>query len=65
VPCEQYRGWGTIARDCATVRVSGSEKNSGSDYHISGEGLLQNWMILLGHRRLQYIAEESLGVAGG
>jgi hypothetical protein len=32
---------------------------------VSGEGLLQNWMILLGHRRLQYIGEEPLGVAGG
>jgi hypothetical protein len=32
---------------------------------VSGEGLSQNWMILLGHRRLQYIGEEPLGVAGG
>jgi hypothetical protein len=32
---------------------------------VSGEGLLQNWMILLGHRRLQYIGEEPLGMAGG
>jgi hypothetical protein len=30
-----------------------------------GEGLPWNWMILLGHRRLQYIVEEPLGVAGG
>jgi hypothetical protein len=32
---------------------------------VSGEGLPLNWMILLGHRRLQYIGEEPLGVAGG
>jgi hypothetical protein len=32
---------------------------------VSGEGLPRNWMILLGHRRLQYIGEEPLGVAGG
>jgi hypothetical protein len=32
---------------------------------VSGEGLPRNWMILLGHRRLQYIGEKSLGVAGG
>jgi hypothetical protein len=32
---------------------------------VRGEGLLRNWMILLGHRRLQYIGEEPLGVAGG
>jgi hypothetical protein len=32
---------------------------------VSGEGLSWNWMILLGHRRLQYIGEEPLGVAGG
>jgi hypothetical protein len=32
---------------------------------VSGEGLPWNWMILLGHRRLQYIGEESLGVADG
>jgi hypothetical protein len=31
----------------------------------SGEGLPRNWMILLDHRRLQYIWEEPLGVAGG
>jgi hypothetical protein len=24
---------------------------------VSGEGLPRNWMILLGHRRLQYIGE--------
>jgi hypothetical protein len=47
------------------ARLSGSEKNSGSDYHVSGEGLPRNWMILLGHRRLQYIDEELLGVTGG
>jgi hypothetical protein len=34
------------------------------DDSVSGEGLSQNWMILLGHRRLQYIGEEPLGVAG-
>ncbi len=45
------------------VRVRGSEKILGSDYHVSREGLPQNWMILLGHRRLQYIGEEPLGVA--
>jgi hypothetical protein len=44
------------------VRVSESEKNSGYDYHVSGEGLLRNWMILLGDKRLQYIGEEPLGV---
>jgi hypothetical protein len=32
---------------------------------VSGEGLPRNWMILLGHRRLQYIGEEPRGVAGG
>jgi hypothetical protein len=32
---------------------------------VSGEGLPRNWMILLDHRRLQYIGEEPLGVAGG
>jgi hypothetical protein len=32
--------------------------------NVSGEGLSRNWMILLGHRRLQYIGEEPLGVAG-
>jgi hypothetical protein len=32
---------------------------------VNGEGLSWNWMILLGHRRLQYIGEETLGVAGG
>jgi hypothetical protein len=32
---------------------------------VSGEGLPRNWMILLGHRMLQYIGEELLGVAGG
>jgi hypothetical protein len=32
---------------------------------VSGEGLSWNWMILLGHRRLQYIGEEPLEVAGG
>jgi hypothetical protein len=48
------------------ARVSGSgKKNSVSDYHVSGEGLPRNWMILLGHRRLQYIGEEPLGVIGG
>jgi hypothetical protein len=31
---------------------------------VSGEGLPWNWMILLGHRRLQYIGEEPLGVVG-
>jgi hypothetical protein len=25
---------------------------------VSGEGLPRNWMILLGHRMLQYIGEE-------
>jgi hypothetical protein len=25
---------------------------------VSGEELSRNWMILLGHRRLQYIREE-------
>jgi hypothetical protein len=33
--------------------------------YVSGDGLPRNWMILLGHRRLQYIEEEPLGVAGG
>jgi hypothetical protein len=47
------------------ARVSGSEKNSGSDYHVSEEGLPRNWMILLGHKRLQYIGEEPLGMVGG
>jgi hypothetical protein len=32
---------------------------------VSGEGLPQNWMILLGHKSLQYIGDESQGVAGG
>jgi hypothetical protein len=32
---------------------------------VNGEGLSQNWMILLGHRRLQFIGEKPLGVAGG
>jgi hypothetical protein len=32
---------------------------------VSGDGLQRNWMILLGHRRLQYIGEEPLGVVGG
>ena len=32
---------------------------------VSGEGFPRNCMILLGHRRLQYIGEEPLGVAGG
>jgi hypothetical protein len=32
---------------------------------VSGEGLSRNWMILLGHIRLQYIGEEPLGVASG
>jgi hypothetical protein len=34
------------------------------DTTISGEGLPWNWMILLGHKRLKYIGEEPLGVAG-
>jgi hypothetical protein len=33
--------------------------------YVSGEELPRNWMILLSHRRLQYIGEEPLGVAGG
>jgi hypothetical protein len=32
---------------------------------VSGEGLPRNWIILLGHGRLQYIEEELLGVADG
>jgi hypothetical protein len=32
---------------------------------VSGDGLPWNWMILLGYRRLQYIGEEPLWVAGG
>jgi hypothetical protein len=36
----------------SAARVCGSEKNSASDYHVSGEGLPWNWMILLGHKRL-------------
>jgi hypothetical protein len=35
------------------------------DDSVSGDGLSRNWMILLGHRRLQYIGEEPLWVAGG
>jgi hypothetical protein len=31
---------------------------------VSGEGLPRNWMILLGHIRLQYIGEGPLEVAG-
>jgi hypothetical protein len=47
------------------ARVCESEKNSASDYHVSGDGLSRNWVILLGHRRLQYVGEETLGVADG
>jgi hypothetical protein len=49
---------------CAAARICGSEKNSSSNYHVSGEGLPQNWMILLGHRMLQYIGDEPLRMAG-
>jgi hypothetical protein len=56
-----YCNVGTVPR-LGLVEV---KKNSGSDYHVSGEGLPWNWMILLGHKRLQYIGEELLGVAGG
>jgi hypothetical protein len=52
---------GTVPR----LGLAEVKKNSGSDYHVSGEGLPWNWMILLGHKRLQYIGEELLGVAGG
>jgi hypothetical protein len=31
------------------VRVSGSEKNSASDYHVNGEELSQNWMVVLSY----------------
>jgi hypothetical protein len=39
-----------VARNSTTDRVSGSRKNSGSDYHVSGEGLSRNWMVVLSHR---------------
>jgi hypothetical protein len=32
------------------ARVSGSEKNSASDYHVNGEELSQNWMVVLSYR---------------
>jgi hypothetical protein len=57
---------GTVARILyRQLGLAEAKKNSDSDYHVSGEGLPQNWIILLGHRRLQYIGEEPLGVAGG
>jgi hypothetical protein len=56
-----YRSVGTVPR----LGLAEAEKNSGSDYHVSGERLPRNWMILLGHRRLQYVGEEPLGVASG
>jgi hypothetical protein len=33
------------------VRVSGSEKKLGFDYHVRGEGLSLNWMIVLSYTR--------------
>jgi hypothetical protein len=40
--------WRAAARrGAATPRVSAAEKNSCSDYHISGEGLPRNWMHVL------------------
>jgi hypothetical protein len=35
-------------RGTATPRVS-TTKRSGSDYHVSREGLLRNWMNVLSH----------------
>jgi hypothetical protein len=61
VPCYGYCSVGIVP----VARVCGSEKNSSSEYLVSGEGLPRNWMMLFGHRRLQYIGEELLGVAGG
>jgi hypothetical protein len=37
---------------CRRLGLAEEEKNSGFDYHVNGEGLSRNWMILLGHRRL-------------
>jgi hypothetical protein len=38
------------ARNSTVARVSGSrKKNSGSDYHVSGEELSRNWMVVLSH----------------
>jgi hypothetical protein len=47
------------------ARISVSKKILGFDYHVSGEGLPWNWMILLGHGILQYIGEKPLVVADG
>jgi hypothetical protein len=35
-------------RGAANPRVSAAKK-SGSDYHVSGEGLSRNWMDVLSH----------------
>jgi hypothetical protein len=43
------RRWGGGQRGAATLRVSGSEKRLGFDYHVSENGLPQNWMIVLSH----------------
>jgi hypothetical protein len=56
--------WGSGATRVGEV-VRYFFKSSKASCAISGEGLPQNWMTLLGHRRLQYIGEESLGVASG
>jgi hypothetical protein len=45
-PKKEMAARAAARRGAITPRVSAAEK-SGSDYHISGEGLLRNWMILL------------------
>jgi hypothetical protein len=41
-------------RGAANPRVSATKK-SGSDYHVSGEGLSRNWMDVFESWRVQYI----------
>jgi hypothetical protein len=38
----------TVRRGAANPRVSAAER-SGSDYHVSGDGLSWNWMDVLSH----------------
>jgi hypothetical protein len=52
-------------KDNKTLSQKKQKRGREKNLTVSGEGLPWNWMILLGHRRLQYIGEEPLGVAGG
>jgi hypothetical protein len=46
--CSTARVTVLAARNSTAARVSGSGKKT-PDYHVSGEGLSQNWMVVLSH----------------